>query len=114
MFCKTIKLEDRRYQVTWPWKSDKFCISDNFDVAQRRLQPLVRRFHSDRNLLQNYDDIIKQQLSQGIIERVDNTMPVYTKKFYLPHHPVFTPHKATTKIRIVYDASSKLGRKYVV
>ena len=37
MFCKTIKFEDRRYQVTWPWKSDKFCISDNFDVAQRRL-----------------------------------------------------------------------------
>ena len=37
MFCKTIKFEDGRYQVTWPWKSDKLCISDNFDVAQRGL-----------------------------------------------------------------------------
>ena len=45
--------------------------------------------------------IIKQQLNQGINERVDNAMPIYTKKFYLPHHPVFTPHKATTKICIV-------------
>ena len=32
---------------------------------------------------------------------------VCTKKFYLPHHPMLTPNKATTKIHIVYDASSK-------
>ena len=26
---------------------------------------------------------------------------------YLPHQPVITPNKATTKLRVVYDASSK-------
>ena len=110
MFCKTIKFKDGRYQVAWPWKSEKVCVSDNYDVALRRMQALVQRFQSDEYLLQSYDSIIRQQLNQGIIERVDDIMSaVCTKKFYLPHHLVLTPNKATTKIRIVYNASSKAG-----
>ena len=73
-FCKTIKFEDGRYQVTWPWKSDSICISDNFDVALRRMKSLVRRLQADVNLLQKYDNIIRQQLDQGVIERVDNSI----------------------------------------
>ena len=29
------------------------------------------------------------------------------KAHYLPHHPVVTPQKNTTKIRVVYDGSAK-------
>ena len=29
------------------------------------------------------------------------------KKYYLPHHPILTPAKETTKIHIVYNASAK-------
>lgn len=41
-FCKTIKFEDGRYQVTWPWKSDSACVSVNFDVALRRMKSLAQ------------------------------------------------------------------------
>ena len=58
-FCETIKFEDGRYQVTWPWKSDSVCMSDNFEVALRRLKSLVRRLQGDANLLQKYDGIIR-------------------------------------------------------
>ena len=41
MLCKTIKFKDERYQVTWPLKSDKVCVSDNYNVALGRMQALV-------------------------------------------------------------------------
>ena len=41
-FRETIKFEDGRYQVTWPWKSDSVCVSDNFEVVLRRLKSLAR------------------------------------------------------------------------
>ena len=74
MLCKTIKFKDGRYQVIWAWKSNKVCVSDNYNVALRRMQALVPWFQSDEYLLQSYDDIIRQQLNQGIIDRVDDTM----------------------------------------
>ena len=41
-FCESIKYQDRRYQVTWPWKSDTVCLTDNYEVAIRRMKSLAR------------------------------------------------------------------------
>ncbi|XP_065893441.1 uncharacterized protein [Dysidea avara] len=70
------------------------------------MKSLSRRFQADRTLLQQYDDILQSQLKQGIIEKVIEK-EIDHKTHYLPHHPVLTPSKNTTKVRIVYDASAK-------
>jgi len=62
----------------------------------------------DKKLLQNYEDIIHQQLSQGIIELVSTNSCVFEKKRYMPHLPVLTPGKTTTKKCTVFDASSSV------
>ena len=109
-FNNTVKFVDGRYQVTWPWKAGNVLLPDNYKVAFDRLKSLVRRFRIDDKLLYSYDDTIKQQLSQKVIEIVDATERTNSRQYYLPHHPVLTPRKATTKLRIVYDASSKAKR----
>ena len=38
---------------------------------------------------------------------VDKLVVSDTRKYYLPHHPIITPSKATTKVCIVYDISAK-------
>jgi len=112
-FNKTIKFDGERYQIAWPWKDCQSELPDNYDVALERMKSLSRRLQSNRNLLQQYNDILQSQLEQGIVERVleadvDNDFT----KHYLPHHPVVKPSRNTTKVRIVYDASAK-SRKNV-
>lgn len=59
-----------------------------------------------------YDAIIKEQAEVGIIERVLE-LETPDKVHYLPHHAVIRNEAKTTKIRVVYDASSKEGKRGV-
>jgi len=106
-----VMFENGHYQITWPWKNNEFHLSDNYPVAMARMRMLVKRLHSDKDVLHKYDKIIQQQVKNNVIEVVDVTKLITskTKVYYLPHHLVLTPDKKTTKIRIVYDASAKAG-----
>ena len=57
-------------------------------------------------LLEIYDNIIRKQLTEGIIEKVDENIPPNVPEFYLPHKPVIRENAESTKVRIVYDASA--------
>ena len=104
----TIYYDGERYQIAWPWRSSEFTLLENYGVAYGGVKSLSRRFQADRVTLRQYDDILRSQLRQGIIEKVPETeMKTNCKRHYLPHHPVVTPSKS---IRIVYDASAKEDR----
>lgn len=93
--------------VTWPWIEDHPNLSENYQLALGRLKSILQRLIKLPTLLEKYDAIIKEQLSKGIIEKVTEEMVEGPLKHYIPHHPVITPLKTTTKVRVVYDASSK-------
>lgn len=58
--------------------------------------------------MHEYDSIIKTQLRQGIVEEFGHPdSAVSGRVHYLPHHAVVRRDKATTKVRIVYDASAR-------
>ena len=58
-------------------------------------------------ILKEYDRTIQEQLANGIIEPVFPDEKTTNRVHYLPHHGVIRSDKATTKLRVVYDASSK-------
>ena len=60
-----------------------------------------------KDLLRWYDDVIQNQMGQAVIEKVVDRIQEGNLKHYLSHHPVLTPAKNTTKLRVVYDASLK-------
>ena len=85
-------------------------LPENFDIAYGRMKSLPRRLQNNHGLLRQYCDVIESQLHGGIIEIINGRSETESKKHYLPHHPVITPSKSTTKIRIVYDASVKASQ----
>ena len=107
---KSLKFEDGRYQVTWPWKEDIPDLPVNRELALGRSKSSVARMKKKPELMKAYDTIIHDQLEKGIIEKASETS-ADGPKHYLPHHAVINPLKPTTKLRIVYDASAKARKE---
>ncbi|GFW92832.1 integrase catalytic domain-containing protein [Trichonephila clavipes] len=106
-FKSSVRFNSGRYEVGFPWKGHTQELNDNFSVAEKRAKSLTRRFIRDPTLYIQYSEILKEYESQGIIERVIETeKPTDRAVFYLPHQAVFCQESLTTKMRIVFDASS--------
>ena len=71
-----------------------------------RLKSNIARMRNKPDLMKQYDSIIQDQIHKGVIEKVDSRS-VDGLKHYLPDHAVINPHKPTTNLRVVYDASAK-------
>ncbi len=97
------------YVVRLPWKLDPVIPATHFDLCKQRLHRLLRKLKLNDSLFREYDAIIREQHSNGIIERVPDTNKLDCH--YLSHHAVLRPDKMTTKIRIVFDASAKASRE---
>ena len=107
-FNETLSYENGRYTVTWPWKKEKPDLPQKHGLALGRLKSLINGMKRNPDLVEKYTDTIEDQLKQGIIEMVSpEEKSDSTIKHYIPHHAVINPSKATTKVRIVYDASAK-------
>ena len=57
-FENSVRFEDGRYEVRWPWKDNATDLPENFGLAFGRLKSLSRRFQQDPALLQRYDSVI--------------------------------------------------------
>ena len=64
----------------------------------------LEKFRPQPELLECYDNIIKEQLKLNFIEEVENPM-ISPNTHYLPHHAV-KKESSTTPIRIVYNCSA--------
>lgn len=111
-FLPSLSLENGRYEVGLPWKHTHCEIPDHLSLCEGRLRSLIRRLRSNPNMLLEYDKIIKDQLRQGIVERVEG-LSNQGNFHYLPHHGVVRQDSETTKLRVVYDGSARaIGDDY--
>ena len=111
---ETIEYTGKRYRVKLPWKVGHPPLPSNYGNALSRLRSQVRRLEKEPEVLREYDHIIKDQLEKGIVEKVpDQEVKAGKIVHYLPHQAVVRKSAETTKVRMVFDASSKESRRGV-
>lgn len=99
-----------RYEVYLPWKEGIGPLPKNYENSIKHLKGQIGRLKDDPDILKTYATIIKQQEENGMIERVAE-LDAADNVHYLSHHTVVCKDAETTKVRIVYDASSKEGKR---
>ncbi|VDL80872.1 unnamed protein product [Nippostrongylus brasiliensis] len=106
-FNDTIECRNDGYYARLPFKDQHTPLPDNKQIAFRRLQRILAMLNTKPELLEQYNSTFQQQLEKEIIEEVPGNITTEGPIIhYIPHQPVLTPHKETTKLRIVFDASA--------
>ncbi|GFS41805.1 uncharacterized protein TNIN_192211 [Trichonephila inaurata madagascariensis] len=99
-FEQNMVYTNKRYETRLLWKEDSRELKSNCEIA--------KRLKKNEELHLKYDEIIKEHLRDGIIERVNLDLDQNINSgYFLPHHAVVCEQKDSTKVRIVFDASSK-------
>ena len=107
-FDKSIEFKDGRYEVSLPWKENHPLLPTNYQLSLNRLRGLLHRLRHQPTVLQQYDNVIQDQLKKGMIQPVQDLEDIQEARVhYLPHHAVIRQDRETTKLRVVYDASAK-------
>ena len=113
-FQKTIRFNKATgtYNIRLPWKLNKHDLPTNFILSKRRLNSLLNSLNKkDPALIKKYNEQLIEQVNLGFIKKVRNLNLHEGLLHYIPHFPVFETDSATTKMRIVYDASARVPSK---
>jgi hypothetical protein len=109
-FLDNISFTGERYEVSLPWKVEHPPLASNYLNSVSRLKLLQKRLIKEPDILKEYDQVIISQVSKGIVEVVPELEVAGDNVHYLPHQAVVRRNVQTTKVRVVYDASSKAGK----
>ena len=84
------------YETGLLWTHGNDSLPNNKQRSLRRLESLLKKLQKEPNLLDQYDEVIQDQLAKGIIERVSSD-PV-GREFFIPHKPVARESAESTKL----------------
>ena len=77
----------------------------NYSAAKAHLMKVMKKLKEDE--WKAYRAAIELFVTEDDVERVYDSTQKGKMTYYLPHRPVFTPQRLTTKCRPVYNASAK-------
>ena len=105
-FRKHKEFVEDRYQVGLTFKTQPSGLNNNRHVAAKQFQQQERRFVREPNYGEGYRNAMQELIESGDVELCPTPLPD-GNGYFLPHSCVTREDKATTKVRIVFNGSSK-------
>ncbi|XP_026684463.1 uncharacterized protein LOC113470313 isoform X3 [Diaphorina citri] len=93
------------YSVPLPFKEDPKKLGDSFHIACKRFLNLERKLETSNELKQNYNSAVKELIDRKFMVLSEDQSK--TNGYFIPCHLVVRLDKASSKFRVVYDASCK-------
>ncbi|EYC02241.1 hypothetical protein Y032_0101g3387 [Ancylostoma ceylanicum] len=107
-FEDTSEVSEGFLYVRFPWKEDHPRLGDNKQLAYCRLFDQYHRLSQNPAAWSSYCAAIRQHLEFGFIEEVGEYTFDSLLVYYIPHQAVYKESSSTTKLRVVFDASSHM------
>ncbi|XP_057656756.1 uncharacterized protein LOC130894159 [Diorhabda carinulata] len=93
--------------VRLPFRDNLEQLGESYDIAVNRFQSLERKLGKNPTLKENYSSFINECINLGHMSELNNFNFNLQPSFFLPHHAVIKESSMTTRLRVVFDASSK-------
>lgn len=106
----TTRLETGRYSVSLPVKSNIHSLGLSESSALLQFRYLEKRLGKSIELKEQYQSFMREYLELDHMEEVVNPSSndsQYNQTYFLPHHSVIKESSTTTKLRVVFNASSR-------
>jgi len=98
---------DGRFIVRLPLKPLVEELGDTLKLATTRFINVERRLMRDEKLQKEYTRFMEEYLDLGHMEEVIDEDQIPKRSSYLPHHAMIKKSSLTTKVRVIFDASTK-------
>jgi Pao retrotransposon peptidase/Protein of unknown function (DUF1759)/Family of unknown function (DUF5641)/Integrase zinc binding domain/Putative peptidase (DUF1758) len=98
--------KDGTYTVRIPFKQNRKPLGDSKNQAIARFHQIERKFEREPEYKRMYHQFINEYLELGHMKK-SNVNGTTQESYYIPHHAVLKESSTTTKLRVVFDASSK-------
>ncbi|XP_043505744.1 uncharacterized protein LOC122526416 [Polistes fuscatus] len=99
---------DGRFVVRLPIIEEKIVsLQDNRTAALNRFFSLERKLAKNPTLRDAYSSFIKEYRDLEHMRTLPEDKATPLSTYYIPHHAILNEKSATTKLRVVFDASAK-------
>ncbi|XP_042900642.1 uncharacterized protein [Parasteatoda tepidariorum] len=107
-FEDSLRFNGERYVCKLMWKDNlgpPLEMDSNYEVAKRRFDSLENKLNKNPEILDQYKQIVSEQIKCNIVGNSVNEN--LNSGYFMPHRAVIRNDKETSRVRIVYDCSSK-------